>query len=106
MPIISAILPCNGGIIAPPNIIITKKEEPCDVYFPKPLILNANIDGHIIEQNSPPLKNANNAIWPLENNPISTEITPSRPNILSVKAGFSLPRKKPPICIATHRANQ
>ena len=57
----SANFPCNGGIIAPPKTIITKNEEPCEVYFPSPCILNAKMDGHIIEQNSPPLKKANKA---------------------------------------------
>ena len=64
----SAIFPCNGGIIAPPKIIITRKEEPCEVYFPKPVILSEKIQGHIIEQNKPPLMKENSAISPVENN--------------------------------------
>ena len=97
MPIISAILPCNGGIIAPPNIIITKKEEPCDVYLPKPLILNANIEGHIIEQKSPPVNKANKATDPEENNPIKIPIIPKRLNIFIVLIGLSFAIKNPKI---------
>ncbi len=55
---ISANFPCIGGIIPPPKIIITKNAEPCEVYFPSPFILKENIEGHIIEQNKPPLKKA------------------------------------------------
>ena len=54
----SAILPCIGGIIAPPKIIIIKNADPCDVYFFNPEILNEKMHGHIIEQNNPPHKNA------------------------------------------------
>ena len=105
IPYISANLPCKGGIIAPPNIIITRNEEPWEVYFPRPLILRAKIEGHIIEQNNPPLKNANNAKLPDENNPTITDKTPKSPKILRVNAGFSLPIKKPPICNATQIEN-
>merc|ERR1712078_817646 len=82
IPNISASFPCNGGIIAPPRIIITKKEEPCDVYFPKPVMLKENIQGHIIEQNKPPVKNANKAIFPDPNIPINIAIIPNALNIV------------------------
>lgn len=95
MPMISANFPCNGGIIAPPKIIITKKELPCEVYFPKSCILKAKMEGHIIEQHKPPLKKANSAILPEVNNPINIAITPKKPNIFKVNAGRSLPAKNP-----------
>ena len=102
----SANFPCKGGIIAPPNIIITKKEEPWDVYFPKPWILKAKIEGHIIEQKRPPLKKANKAILPVVNNPTSIATIPKSPKILSVKAGLSLPAKNPTIWMPTQSVNQ
>lgn len=55
---ISANLPCNGGMIAPPKIIITKNAEPCVWYFPNPPSANEKIHGHMMEQNKPPLKKA------------------------------------------------
>ena len=55
---ISAIMPWTGGMIAPPNIIIIKNEDPWDVYSFRPAMLNEKIHGHIIEQNNPPLKKA------------------------------------------------
>ena len=42
--------------------------------FPNPLILKAKIDGHIIEQQRPPLKNAKRAIYPVLNKPISMAV--------------------------------
>ena len=50
------------------------------------------IEGHIIEQQRPPLKKANNAILPVVNNPISIASI-LNPKILSVKAGLSFPAK-------------
>ena len=97
----SANLPCNGGIIAPPRIIIIKKEDPCEVYLPNPLILKSKIQGHIIEQNNPPLINENNATYPLENNPVNIAIIPNNPNILRVDVGLSFAKKNPAICIVT-----
>ena len=44
-------IPCTDR-----NII--KNAEPCVVYFPKPAIDKVKIQGHIIEQNNPPLKKA------------------------------------------------
>ena len=44
------------GIIPPPKIIIIKKEEPCEVYFPSPFILRVNIQGYIIEQEENKIK--------------------------------------------------
>ena len=83
-----------------------EEEDPCEVYFPNPLILKAKIQGHIIEQNNPPLINANNAIYPLENNPINIAMTPNTPNIFRVEVGLSFPKKNPAICIATRIAYQ
>ena len=79
--------------MAPPKIIIIKKEEPWEVYFPNPSIDRAKIQGHIIEQNNPPLINANNATYPLENKPTSIAIAPSTPNIFKVSEGLSFPKK-------------
>ena len=60
----------------------------------------------MIEQQRPPLRKANKAIFPVVNNPISIAIIPKNPKILSVKAGLSFPAKNPTIWIATHTANQ
>jgi hypothetical protein len=35
-----------------------KKADPCGVYFHKPATDNEKIEGHIIEQANPPVKNA------------------------------------------------
>ena len=69
---ISANFPCNGGIIAPPKIIIIKKADPCEVYFPNPEMLKVKIQGHIIEQNKPPESNAYNANCPDAKMPMRT----------------------------------
>src|ERR1700759_3229172 len=84
----SAILPCNGGIIEPPRIIIIKNAEPWLVYFPKPVIDKANIEGHMMEQQRPPLMNENVATLPVVNKPISMKITPNIPNTDTVRVGF------------------
>ena len=76
------------------------------MYFPNPWILKAKIQGHIIEQNSPPLIKANKATYPLENKPINIAIVPSTPNIFRVEVGLSFPKKKPAICKATKIAYQ
>ena len=65
--------------------------------FPKPFKLKANIEGHIMEQNKPPLRNANIATSPVVTNPIIIAVTPKIPNIFRVGAGRSLPIKKPAI---------
>ena len=67
-------------------------------------MLKEKIQGHIIEQNKPPLKNAKIAIVPLVNKPISIAITPNKPNVFSVSAGLSFPIKNPTIWIATQIA--
>ena len=67
-------------------------------------MLNAKIDGHIIEQNKPPLKKAKIATLPVVNKPTSIAITPNKPNVFNVRAGLSLPIKNPAICIATQIA--
>ena len=59
------------------------------------------MQGHIIEQNNPPLINANNATYPLENNPVNIAVIPSTPNIFKVDVGLSYPSKNPAICIPT-----
>ena len=97
----SAIFPWRGGIIAPPKIIIIKNDEPCDVYFPRPFILKSKMQGHIIEQNKPPLIKAYNATYPLLNNPINIDKIPKQPKILRVMEALSFAKKKPAIWIAT-----
>ena len=74
------------------------------MYLPKPAILNVKIHGHIIEQNNPPDKNANNAKFPVVNKPISIPNIPRTLNIFSVLTGLSLAKKKPAICTATQIA--
>ena len=88
----SASLPWSGGIIAPPNIIITKKEDPWEVYFPRPVILSEKMQGHIIEQNNPPVKNAKSAIFPEPKIPINMAIIPRELNIVMIFTALSLDR--------------
>src|SRR4051812_19734488 len=97
----SHIKPCKGGIAAPPAIIIISKEEPCDVYFPSPAMDKEKMQGHITEQNNPPLIKEYKAILPEVNNPISIIKAAMLPNNIMVKAGFSLARKKPAINTST-----
>ena len=78
--------------MAPPKIIITKNDEPWDVYFPKPVILKENIHGHMIEQNKPPVRKANNAISPDPNIPINIAITPKELKIVMIFIALSLAR--------------
>ena len=96
----SASFPCTGGIIAPPRIIIIKKADPCEVYFPRPAILKVKIQGHIMEQNKPPDKNANKATLPWVKRPTNIPIRPSKLNIFRVVTGLSLAKKNPIICTA------
>ena len=63
------------------------------------------MEGHIIEQNKPPLKKAKIATVPLVYNPTNIAITPKRPNVFNVNAGLSFPIKNPAIWIATQIAN-
>ena len=80
-----------------------KNAEPCEVYFPKPLMLNTKMHGHMMEQNSPPLRKANNATSPVVNRPNSIANPPNNPNTFSVKEGLSFPIKNPPICTYMHK---
>ena len=85
--------PWTGGMNAPPKIIMIKNEEACPVNFPIPAIANEKIQGHMMEQKSPPLKNANTDTVPFVIKPISIANAPSDPKIKSVNAGFCLPNK-------------
>ena len=107
IPIISmsANLPCISGIMAPPKIIIIKNEDPWEVYFFKSYILIAKMQGHIIEQKRPPLKNENNAIFPEEKRPIVIARKPSKLNIFNVNVGLSFAKKKAIIWIAINIEN-
>ena len=60
------------------------------MYLPRFFILKAKIQGHIIEQHKPPLKNANNAIFPVEKIPIIMENKPRILNKVRVFCAFSL----------------
>jgi hypothetical protein len=95
IPLVSASIPCTGGIIEPPNIIIIKNADPWLVYLPKPVTDNEKIDGHMIEQHKPPLINANMAIIPVVIKPMIINIAPNTPNMASVRTGFWLPIRKP-----------
>ena len=97
---ISANLPCKGGIIAPPKIIIIKNAEPWAVYFPRPVRLKVNMHGHIIEQNKPPESKAYNAKLPEVKTPIIIPIIPRELNIFKVLIGLSLAKRNPPTCVA------
>ena len=89
MMFISANFPWIRGIIAPPKIIIIKKDEPWEVYFFKSYILIAKIHGHIIEQKRPPLIIENKAIFPVDSKPIIIAIQPNMLNIFNVEVGLS-----------------
>src|SRR5476651_2141789 len=97
----SAILPCNGGMMAPPNIIIIKNADPWLVYFPKPVMDSAKMDGHIIEQHKPPLMKEKVAKRPVVNKPVSIKAIPNKPNTASVRVGCCLPIKKATTKMAT-----
>ncbi len=86
---ISANLPCKGGIIAPPKIIITKKAEPWAVYLPRPVRLKVKIHGHIIEQNKPPDSKAYSAKLPDAKTPIIIPKIPRALKIFKVFIGFA-----------------
>src|SRR6266542_5181544 len=101
MTITSESLPCIEGIIEPPSIIMIKNAEPCVVYFPRPAIDSAKIQGHIIEQNRPPLKNAYVDTIPVVNKPTTIAIIPKAANTNNMVAGFSCEIKNPAICTST-----
>src|ERR1700741_1444116 len=91
-------LPWIGGMIPPPKIIMIKNAAPCLVYFPNPAIDKLKIDGHMIEQNKPPLNIAYTATGPVVKTPITIEATPNRLNNKSVFAGLYLLKYAAPIC--------
>ena len=93
MPMLSDNLPCNGGIIAPPIIIIINNEEPCVVYLPKPAIAKLNIQGHITLQNNPALMKEYKAISPEVNKPTIIIIVADKPKSINVLDGFSWAKK-------------
>lgn len=93
----SAINPCKGGINAPPKIIMMSKEEACDVYFPNPAMESEKMQGHMTEQNNPPLMKLYKAIFPELNIPTNIISAAIEPNIIIVLAGFPPERKNPTI---------
>ena len=101
----SAILPCIGGIIAPPKIIIIRNDDPWEVYFFKPVILNEKIHGHMMEQNNPPHKNAYILTSPVLKIPYIIEIVAKQLKINSVLIGLSFPNRNPRICIIIQMEN-
>ena len=50
-------------------------------------MLNENIEGHIIEQNKPPLKKEKIAILPVVNSPKVIAAAPNKPKIFNVNDG-------------------
>ena len=60
-------------------------------------MLSAKIEGHIIEQNNPPLRKAKIATVPVVYRPSIIAITPKSPKVFKVNAGLSFPMKKPAI---------
>ena len=89
LPLRSEIYPCYGGISAPPSIIMINNEEPWVVYFPNPARDKEKMQGHITEQNNPPLMKEYTASLPSVNKPIII-ITPAiDANNIIVRAGFS-----------------
>ena len=87
-------------MMAPPKIIMIKNADPWAVYFPRPAILKVNMQGHIIEQKSPPDSSAYSANSPEAKTPTSIPKTPRTLNIFKVLIGLSLAKKNPPICVA------
>ena len=62
----SATCPCTIGIIAPPKIIITKIDDPCSLYLPKPSVAKSKIFGNITELKIPTdkiVQTANQLLW-------------------------------------------
>ena len=88
---LSPMAPCNGGIIAPPKIIMIKNAEPWLVYFPNPPTPKENIQGHITEQQRPPAINEYTEINPLVNTPINIAAVANAETAIKVLTGFSCP---------------
>ena len=82
-------IPWKGGIKAPPKIIMINNDEPWLVYFPKPLMAKAKIQGHITEQNKPPLIKEYSAKLPVLTKPIIIMAQAVKLNIIKVRAGLS-----------------
>jgi len=76
------------------------------VYLPNPVIDKEKIQGQIIEQHSPPLRNAYIEIVPLVKIPIDIAVTPKILKIRRVRAGLSWLIKKATICIKTQMIYQ
>jgi len=49
------------------------------------------MDGHMIEQNKPPLRKAYKETRPSVSKPVSMAMTPRMPKVINVFAGFSCP---------------
>lgn len=73
--------------MAPPKIIITNNDDAWLVYFPRPFIANVKIQGHMTEQNKPPLKKQNSATVPEVNKPRVIINTAQSARTVSVLAG-------------------
>ena len=56
------------------------------------MILSEKMQGHIIEQNNPPVKNAKSAIFPEPKIPINMAIIPRELNIVMIFTALSLAR--------------
>src|SRR6266702_83181 len=86
--LVSATNPWMGGMIDPPNIIMIRKVDPWAVYLPRPVIDRVKIEGHMIEQQRPPLMKANVEKWPTVSKPTTIARIPNKPNITRVLTGF------------------
>ena len=104
MPMLSPNEPWNGGIMAPPNIIMIKKADPWLVYFPSPATPSEKIHGHIIEQHNPPAIKAYTETIPFVKTPINIPVAANNDKVRSVLTGFSCPNKKAAIAIIIQTA--
>ena len=65
-------------------------------------MLSVKRQGHMMEQNNPPERSANNANCPEAKTPMIIPVIPRRLKIFRVVIGLSLAKKNPPTCMATH----
>ena len=91
----SATPPTSKGTMAPPKIIITNSEEPCEVFFPKPSIASVKIFDHMIELNNPKPIIAQNVIMPAVERAMVNNIIPANENIINVLPGRERPITNP-----------
>ncbi len=81
------------GSIAPPTIIITNNEEPCDVYSSRPAIARVKIFDHIIELNNPMHNIDHIASLPCVKIPSRSNAITKKAKIVNVLAGRDFPNR-------------